>query len=125
MQFPECSLPFLGGHHSLVMFTLMSYMLISHGPSAPLWMGLWGDIPGLAGSAQGASSSASHPTATLWKEPRGHISGSQPSAIPSSLHFPAKSFHKTALGRCAKKAGPCADKLMQIAMILTETRSHG
>lgn len=66
MQFPECSLPFLGGRHSLVMFTLMSYMLISHGPSAPLWMGLWGDIPGLAGSAQGASSSASRPTATPW-----------------------------------------------------------
>ncbi|KAF7484518.1 hypothetical protein GHT09_004172 [Marmota monax] len=36
VQFPECSLPFLGGHHSLVMFALMSYMLISHGPSPPL-----------------------------------------------------------------------------------------
>lgn len=54
MQFPECSLPFLGGHHSLVMFALMSYMLISHGPSPPLQMGLWGDIPShpLAGKDQ-------------------------------------------------------------------------
>lgn len=33
------------GHRSLVMFVLMSYMLISHGPSPPLRMGLWGDIP--------------------------------------------------------------------------------
>lgn len=33
------------GRHSLVMFALMSYMLISHGPSPPLQMGLWGDIP--------------------------------------------------------------------------------
>lgn len=44
VQFPECSLPFLGGHHSLVMFSLMSYTLISHGPSPPLQMCLWGDI---------------------------------------------------------------------------------
>lgn len=41
---PEYSLPFLIGHHSLVMFTLMSYMFISHGPSL-IQMGLWSDIP--------------------------------------------------------------------------------
>lgn len=75
MQFPECSLPFLGGHHSLVMFTLMSYMLISHGPSPSLRMGLWGDIlshplagdPRIMPREQAAPPPASG--AALWKRP--------------------------------------------------------
>lgn len=35
------------GHHLLVMFALMSYMLVSHGPSPLSQMSLWGDIPSL------------------------------------------------------------------------------
>lgn len=35
------------GHRLLVMFTLMSYMLVSHGPSPLSQMSLWGDIPSL------------------------------------------------------------------------------
>lgn len=99
VQFPECSLPFLGGHHSLVMFTLMSYMLISYGPSPPLQMGLWGDIPShpLVGDLRiMPREQAAPPPASgvaLWKWPYGGHFRLFPAAFhPWKPRLPAQSF---------------------------------
>lgn len=120
--FPECSLLFLIGHHSLVMFTLMSYMFIRHGPSLT-WMGLWGDIlccllpdkgqvisrndraPFPAWWAAAASSSPPVSACTEW---------ALPAAVPQFRRLTlAEPFHESSVRQCVCSGGPCDCELMQ------------
>lgn len=117
-QFPECSLPFLGDHHSLVMFALMSYMLISHGPSPPLRMGLWGDILShpLASKDQmiprkrtapipAWQAASTSPSPSVGRSLPGPITGSQLCSVPGKPYLPAESFQGSSATRSVNRCG--------------------
>lgn len=80
------------------MFTLMRYALISHGPSPPSRMGLWGDIPrhpltgkdppAQEGSYSAWSLSGCHCTLL-------HFSGVSPVDLPGQKHGRGSWFYST------------------------------
>lgn len=112
----------------------MSYMLISHGPSPPLRMGLWGDIlchlpadrnqlmprkkaPVSASSISAGASQVDRP-----------FLRDDPGRLPAIFHprklTPFCAVLLCELSKSSSGRGFSADKFMNTLIIFTETRSH-